>query len=212
MRTITATTEIANSKSFGKLAEARRTEVNRGHSKPLSFMDIFGDLSECVFKEYLSIARLNLNSLEGCPRRVESGYFSIGQNPALKNLSHFPEAVEDSIFIDYCDNITTLKELLNLKNFNSDEYKTLYLNGNSNLVDISALSIELIDSFREINISGSPVPAANVVKTTGLKRDKNGDWNFLKTNCKNSELEKLYLIFKKVGFDRKKFDRAIGLL
>ena len=198
-KTIDDSSCLDNGKLFCDLIEARRTEVNRGHSKPVSFKNVFGDLSEFTFAETLDLEGLNLCSLEGCPTEIISGDLVVCKNPSLKSLKHIPH-VKDSDPMGFVR-------------------PTLYLN----LSQINLLNTINIDSYSylHINLTEKEVSSKSIVKAFKDFRKTNGDFKKIKGIAEGDlvtyaldyvELEKIYSIYKKLDFDSDKLDRALELL
>ena len=198
--------------TFSEIKDQRIEEVKFIASTPKSFIDIFGDLSSREFDDPLELNDLDISSLRGVPTRIV-GRFQIDFAKSLKDLEDCPKAVNNFFSVEASDNLATLKGISGLE-INTDSGKSgiLYLRNNQNLTDISDLSETTLDMCQWVYLTGSPVSAVDIVKAMGLKRQSNGSWNFLDSDPKESKLEKLYLVYEKLGFDREKFERALELL
>ena len=197
MRDISKDTTLFNGETFARTVLFRKNDKGR---LPKSFKDIFGDLSDYIFYGSLSLSRLNLNSLEGCPKEIVEGFFGISHNPDLHDLNHFPRRVA--------------------KNF--DLYLDYYLAQHLSRIDISSYKDAKISFSGFIksqkNAGTEPVQEVykNIVENFIDFREVNGDFERIQFPgfdhlFNYEEFEKLYNIFKKVGFDREKFDRALEL-
>ena len=87
MSPMTQFTIVKNGKPFYSIKDERQAKVNGGNSEPLSFVDIFGDLSGYKFSGNLDMTGLNLSSLKGAPLKMASCEVFIHGNPNLKKCS-----------------------------------------------------------------------------------------------------------------------------
>jgi len=158
----------------------------------ISFKDLFGDLSDFIYEGCLELGNLNLNSLEGYPK-VSGGYFSIENNPELKELNFMPGFLANvvTLYIDY-------SQVDIIKNIDIDIYKNLIIRLCG--VPISNRDMVLAFSdFRKFN------KGFGNIQTFTSKGVTPGPIDY-------ANLEKLYKVYEKVNYDREKFDRAIALL
>ena len=188
MHTITNATKFSCGSTFSNFLFSRRQS---DRATPASFEQLFGDLSNSVFSGDLNLGDLNLNSLKGCPKKIEDGYFSIENNPELKTLDYFPEDLDtgNTIFVD-----SSLLELFLKLDISTYKDSYFYLTG------------------------GGTLPNKDLAIYLSRIREARGDFEFIhegslprhSETC--SDIEKLYKLYEKVGFDRTKFDRALELL
>jgi len=209
MRKINFLTTTESIKSFKQVEETRRSlfKAQESDLSPISFKEVFGDFSDCVFYGELDLSGLNLNSLEGCPCEVRHGDFHIDSNPSLESLEFFPKKLPsgEALIID-------LKHLALLATIDPVSYKDInYLTVNANG--------QLVGSTDKKHIE-IVVAMENFVKVRGIEAFKTFVLaNFLKTKQNKGlqpinpkKLEKFYLIYEKVGFDQEKLKRAIELI
>ena len=205
MREINKDTIIKNDKTFDTIKWARSDSENKIGA--VSFEELFGDLSNCIFQGNLDLTELNLSSLKGCPQEVEHGYFSISSNSNFKNLDHFPKKLSSgySLFVDY-------RSALLL------EYVDINIYKNSGLVIYEDSKAIMSDIMSDHNYSNE-FHKSIVISLINF-REANGDFSKiewwgdsqLSFSWSYSELEKFYEIYKKVDFNQEKFNRAIELL
>ena len=188
MREINENTLLENGEFFYNIAYTRQENNN----KPASFKELFGDLSNFIFEGCLELGNLDLNSLEGCPK-VNGAYFSIENNPDLKELNFMPGFLDNvvALYIDY-------SQVDIIKNIDIDIYKNL-----------------------TIRLCGVPISNRDMVLAFSDFREFNKEFENIQTFTSNgntpnpidyANLEKLYKVYEKVSYDREKFDRAIALL
>jgi len=196
-RQISNNTIVKGIKTFEDIVKER--EAEEAGSSPISFKELFGDLSDCTFSGHLDLSYLNLNSLEGCPRKVINGNFSIENNPNLKSLKSLPT------------------EFKNVSQFylNYSLFKKLYKLDTTTKENI-AHGIDLVAPF----IDSSSVDSAEVIMNMLIVN------NFATTQTKVKLLTLIYNNFKvdqekvrqqkriysKLNYDTEKFIRAISLL
>jgi len=185
--------------TFGELRHAySNSEEN---NIPKSFNDIFGDLSGSIFVGTLDLSSLNLNSLKGCPTRVKRGGIDIACNPNLKSLDYFPKKLpkDQAFFIDY-DLIPVLSSL------DIKDYQNLNI-----YICYKAYLKEALPTMKE--------SLKRVASSLLEFREENGNFDKIhgdiyapSVKLNPVEVERYYTIYKKVDFDREKFDRAVELL
>jgi len=185
--------KLGNGKSFGKLKGNRMNEASEG-AAPCSFKDIFGDLTEYIYKGDLDLSQLNLSSLEGCPQKLKEGYFAIDNNPNLKSLENLPSS-SGKFYIGY-DNIYLFDKI----EINKYKHFNIYI------CDIP---------FQNHN---PMVTVKNIIFFFAKFRMLNGDFNKLKNftflsgqELNYVDLEKYYAIYEKVNFNREKFNQVLEL-
>jgi len=209
MREINSTTILDNGETF---ESARQHRLFNSNHKPASFKEVFGDLSDCILTEDLTLTDLNLDSLEGCPAEVR-GYINLDGSPALKNLKGISKST--TMFLS-CENLKSLESLEGLEGFcfeNSDLFdRTLYLSNCPLLADISALSSVSLKDCSSVIIQATNVHIKDMILNFSEKRNRVGNFNFLKSDYSEKDLEKIYSIYQKVDFNKEKFERAMFLL
>jgi len=186
MRKINKYGIFKNGISFTNIISSRA--LSNGVS--ISFEELFGDLSDCIFMGDLNLGDLNLNSLKGCPKKIEDGFFSIENNPELKTLDYFPIELDagNTIFVD-CSLIELFLKL------DISTYKDLYL-----------------------YLAGNKLSNKEIAVQLSKMRKARGSFNFIhKGSFKSSskalpEIEKFYKLYEKVSFNKEKFDRLLELL
>jgi len=199
---ITKNTRVTNKNGHITFEDARATRINevlKINTAPTSFEDLFGDLSDSIFIHGLNLSQLNLNSLKGCPREIR-GAFAIENNLHLKNLSYFPGKIApkystDLLSIDF--------ELISeLRKLNINIYKDLiiFVKGKNLQLPKNRIFKEIVHSFYEYR------------KLNGSFIDISGDFIDPESIFDLTELEKYYSLYKKVGANKEKFDRALSLL
>ena len=151
-----------------------------------SFKNYFGDLSKMIFQGSLDLSSLNLTSLEGCPTEVV-GEFNIRNNPELKSLKHFPKL---------------------------NGNRPLHINTH-HFKELRRLDNDLWSQISHIKYIGDPIPNIDIVTTMLHFKLLGGNFPIKRVGHplqENEELEKLFNIYKKVGFQEIKFRRAVSLL
>ena len=206
---LTGNIVLENNKTFLKTIQSRRDNYHK--VSKTSFLNIFGDLSQHKTESargIFNLIGLKINSLKGLPQNISSSLYL--DNNDFKNLDFFPSYIGDSISIQYCENLESLKGIENLKDkINSN----LSLGSNPKLKDILDLFPSVVaDSQGFVNLENTQVEKADIVKVFYLRRRNLGDFSFLKSDYSAEELERTYFVFEKVGFDPEKFDRALALL
>ena len=190
MRIITNRSKLENGLIFSDILNSRVKK----REKATSVEQLFGDLSDCVFEGDLDLSTLNLNSLKGCPKEVRAGFFSIEDNPNLKTLDFFPEklAAWDIIYIQ-----DSLLEQLAKVDINIYKSSYIYLIG-----DLIA---------NKDNVINFVVYLSEIRRLRGdFKFIHRGSFRNRSKTC--SSLEELYQLYKRVGFDQIKLERALKLL
>jgi len=163
----------------------------RNSKKPLSFKEVFGDLSDYIFEGYLDLGSLNLTSLEGCPSVIKGEYFAIDRNPNLATLNFFPSKLEiDMLYLDH-HSVEDLKTV----NPHIFEGMKFFLSG-SQLFNLKYIVLQL-EEVRKLNVDFNFI--------------QNGSFSKEDSDI-NIELERIYSIYEKVGFDQEKLDRAMELI
>ena len=192
MTDVDKNTILFNGETFEKNIILRRTEYNSNCSEPKSFKEIFGDLSDSTYNGTLDLSRLNLNSLEGCPKRILGGDFMININSYLYDLNFFPEKLARNCKLYLGFHMAPfLKEV----SINSYKNSIILFTGLLNSKKKDKLIVENLADFRKANGSFEKLRFSRSNQPPDYER-----------------LEKLYHIHKKVGFDQEKFERALELL
>ena len=186
MSTIGKDTILSNGKTFEETLLSRRKNV----TTPQSFSEVFEDFSDYIFEGVLNLSNLNLCSLEGCPQTFTGSQLAIFGNPNLKNLNFFPKYTPslNNIYID-----------------------------NDTLSIIESLNVEIYKNRSLITMSvgkGAAVSEESICLNLFGFRRLNGDFKKVKRPTLTLDyvkLEKLYAVYKKVGFDRERFNRVLEL-
>jgi len=218
MSMISKDTILESGRTFEDIRRLRVESNNKSlKADAKSFKELFGDLSSYTFTGELLLGVLNLNSLEGMPREV-IGEVYIDSNPWLKNLKHLSQKIVNMLSVACCENLESLKGIGNLnlvtvENGNVGDFANhIFLRKNPNLFDISDLSEETISKCKTLFVSQSPVLLTDLIKLAAQRRSLDGDFSFLESDYSIEELERLYSFYEKLGFDQRKFDRALALL
>ena len=184
----------------GKAVNERKNAVANKSAAPVAFEDIFGDLSNYLLIGGLNLEDLNLNSLKGCPKEIQKGFFSILKNPALKTLEHLPKLSPGHLFsID-------LPQSSQLSFINPDLYKRAIINVNVGKYKFPE-DIDMVINF------------SNYRKATGgwnnisLFQDSEAAKGVFTCKIPNPRsLEYIYSLYKKVAFDKDKLKKLLELL
>jgi len=181
----------------------RQSVDNDSSAKPQSFKDIFGDLSEHTFLGPFELEGLDLNSLEGCPREIQGGYFSIEGNPNLKTFDFFPECLAplSPLFIDL-ENIETFKsvDINSYKHINRFHINLSVARRKLSMSEKIDLVVALSD-FREWKKD---------FESVSFVVDSETDPETYQVEKVN--LETLYLRYKSVDYDREKLEKLLTLI
>jgi len=207
-------------KTFSSMATARRRAVsNSSESSPASFKEIFGDFADSFFKGDLDLSGLDLNSLEGCPFNIEES-LHIQDNPNLKSLSYVTTVFDP----EACLNIDIDLFLASLEShlyiYDMVDEIDIYMNtSDQEKIEKALIQFSVIEND----------PSYSLAKDISLKsffiRKENSSspaYGLIKVYAQSSTIIKIYFdsdgterlfnIYKGVGFDRKKFDRVLELL
>jgi len=198
MRVIDENIEIKESETtFKHIALSRRKSEDK--KTPKTFKEIFGDLSDSVFNGDLDLSELNLSSLEGCPKKISTGNFSIEVNPNLESLRYFPTEFKDinQIYLDF----SLFKKLDTLNNSVKDNiaHNALYIT-----VSIDSATTEESEIITHMLIINNFATAHTNVRLIDLQ------YNILKVNQEKVRQQKR--IYAKLNYSTEKFIRAISLL
>ena len=202
MREIHDQTILENGKTFVKTLSDRVNSAEN-NPDPLSFEEIFGNLSDCIFKGGLNLDHLRLNSLKGCPSKIE-GWFSLWNLPFLKTLDFFPEEISSghNLFVDF-HHIPAMRHV-DFKKY--EGVGEIYVNTED--IDFTPdrdFTISLASSFLEFRRSRGSF--CNVFVSLDNDSDTRDylDLDF-------GQMELIYELYEKVGFNQVKLDRALALL
>ena len=188
MREINENTIIKNGKTFA----ATREDRDQNDESSQTFEEVFGDLSDSVFVGNLDLDSLNLSSLKGCPSKIKAGNFYIGFAPELKSLDHFPVEINKGyeLFIS-----------------------------NHLIQDLTAKDIKIYKDLQIViwDDSSDLFNEKNILFNFSEYRRINGSFSRISAGLDPIEfyfpnLERLYSVYEKLGFDREKFERALELL
>jgi len=171
-------------RTFQELIKSRSNNA----FKPLSFKEVFGDLSNCLFGGPLKLSGLNLTSLEGLPKIHECSELNIYNNKNLKSLDMFFNNLQEDFFsgglyleetsIDLLKSLNPV-DLASVKKIRlpGKTFKTLFYSFNA-IEDIYKID----NSFQRINIYNRDI-----------------------------DIERAYSLYMKTGKDFKKFERSLKL-
>ena len=204
MKLLVDTTILKDGRSFQETLANRKLKLAEDikNQKAFSFKDIFGDLSSYTYKGgFLDLSNLNLNSLEGCPRRVSESEFKISNNCNLTSLKYFPEVTDFYIIsLDY--SATNSFNELDLDNYRNAEGIICVITEPQE-VNLKTLKIQLVTSFSKLR---------------GLHGNFNGldiltyDPELQAETVDKEAFESLYILYEKLNFDKEKLIRVVELL
>jgi len=219
MRKIDPAKDLKNGKSLNDIIVERHNKIlaaTTGVSAEdsLSFKEVFGDLSDCEIQGSLDLSLLNLNSLEGCPK-VVLGHFNCDNNRYLKNLKGCPVSVMNYFSCEFNSELISLEGLEDLEiRHGESPPRSLHLSSNKSLIDLDFLSEKTIRNISLLHIedSNERLSSFDLVILTREKREKDGNYHFLQTEFAEKDFEKLYKIYKKLHFNKKKFLKVKELI
>jgi len=220
---INKSTILSNGQTFEKILHDRKEQA---FTSPKPFVEIFGDLSNKIFKESLDLSGLNLRSLKGCPSEVFSGYFGVDNNPNLKSLDYAPSIIDQNDYI-HVDSHLFIDMILKYKEFlKSPEVEAFCYIQKSTKEKFEDLILDIISlSKGDFRQESCPWLSSrlNFIDSSLYSSDKSlfdssidpveiyGDSKIIKL-YKDGEIEKLYRLFKRLGGSREKLNRALELL
>jgi len=201
---ITPNSALKSGKTFKEIREERVLE----NKVPKSFAEIFGDLTDFSFAGFLDLDNLNLNSLFGVPMELvwnndieTNPTISLDGNPNLNSMKHFPKCMEAGIQIYLPKSLAKRINEVDINSYSS--VQTIFLNTGEDDFNLS----EIVISFKNLREATGTFSALISYKPLDNgKASVNGEID------KDSELEKLYNLYKKLNFDSMKFRRAVDLI
>jgi len=206
MSPMTQFTMVKNGKPFYSVKGERKAEVNGGSSEPLSFIDIFGDLSGYKFSGNLELNGLNLNSLKGIPSELDQdSTLYLQNNPNLQSFdSGISSLFEGIVCLDYIliksltkSNAKEVEKLNDLMVFNT-KIDTL-----SKKREVLATLLIASQTF------DCPINEFFFNRITLVNGNSGrSDWIEVDADMINT----LKAIYRKVGSDKGKFFKAVSLL
>lgn len=184
--TIDEDTKVKGGKTYKEIVSARAEQANYSDSMPISFEELFGNLRDFSFLGEMDLRRLNLNSLKGIPRMVYGDYLKLSDNPALHSLDHFPKILKGdhfSLYIESCK-----------------------------LLELASFPVSSIEKISGISISDNQLDIADVVLMTYKNREFHGSFKPVSSDFEQHDLEKFYLIFKKLNYDFLKLKKILKIM